>query len=136
MTQLWLPPRTHAVPDDFKRWLHERYGDEVKILWDRKLNRFALAHLNRKSGLWRPFKLLQREDGTFLPPCDEAKRIIAESVCHVSEARRFEQDVDREVQRLKAKERANDAEMIRYTLRSNLHRLGGSPRSTVFLGNV
>ena len=135
MTQLFIPPQTHNVPEDFKRWLKERYRGEVKLLWDRVLNRYVLAHLNRSTRRWTPFKVLKRADGSFLPPCEEAKKIIAESICHASEREKFERDTEREERDLQAKERASERDMVRYMIRSNRKRLGGSPPSRVFLGN-
>jgi len=118
-TGLWLP--VHAPPRSFTDWLREHYNANLSVCWSKRRNRYMLAR--RVGRAWKPFYVIETDDGEYLGCGEAAKARIARDLVHRTEFDRSERiadEIERDWQRRHREKRARD---IRDALRDNKHQL-------------
>ncbi len=123
---IWQPT-PEKVPNEFAKWLHREYGGDVVLAWNKRLGRWALFTVNRRTK--KPtFIALIEDNGIFVPLNDGAKRIIKETVIHSSDVQRDDSRVNREVRDIEQRESDAFDEYVRDVLRDpvNARRITGN----------
>lgn len=81
---LIVPPQ--PLDPQFEAWLRQRYGNTLRLAYNRTLNRYGLLTPSIEARGWVCLLVLEAEDGGFLPLGEKAKSQIVSRVIPARDA--------------------------------------------------